>query len=251
MSPQEYAAASWRRRLRERFQRSPNGLSFVVYGVCERWWNCEFFPPQAMPQQHKAEARWLQLLVVCWIAVLVLVLVSWASAAARGGPFWLELTLVFGLPIFVFQSLQSMVLYVRHTHPDIPWFGPGDTLLHRFGPESLTVHIQAPRVLGAGSHDILEHPAHHVIPAIPCHRLFEAQSELNRILGAKALRIHLFSLRRLAQVMRDCKLYDYRRHCWTDFDGRITAYTAAAALLPGADSSDKAEASRSAQPVAA
>ena len=51
--------------------------------------------------------------------------------------------------------------------------------------------------------------------------------------------------------MRDCKLYDYQRHCWTDFDRRITAYAAAAALLPRVDSSDKAAAARSAQPLAA
>ncbi len=230
MSPQDYAAAAPARRLWERFQRSPNGVSFFFYGVAERWWRCEFFPPQDMPAEHKAEARLLQAVVVGWLGALTAV--AWWSASAQGRAFWLEWVLVLGVPVFVFQSLQAMVLYVQHTHPSVPWFGPGDTLRQRFGPESLTVHIQAPRIIGAGSHDILEHPAHHVIPAIPCYRLFEAQSKLNQILGDKALRTHLFALPRLAQVMRGCKLYDYERHCWTDFSGRVTAYTAAAALLP-------------------
>jgi acyl-lipid omega-6 desaturase (Delta-12 desaturase) len=230
MSPQDYAAAGPVRRLWERFQRSPNGLSFFFYGVAERWWRCEFFPPQAMPAEHKAEARLLQAVVVAWLGALT-ALAAW-SASAQGRSFGLEWALLLGVPVFVFQSLQAMVLYVQHTHPCIPWFGPGDDLSHRFGPESLTVHIQAPRLIGAGSHDILEHPAHHVIPAIPCYRLFEAQSQLNRLLGDKALRTHLFALSRLAQVMRGCKLYDYERHCWCDFNGRVTSYTAAAALLP-------------------
>ena len=230
MSPQDYAAASPVRQWWERFQRSPNGLSFFFYGVAERWWRCEFFPPKDMPAEHKAEARVLQAVVVGWLLALTAV-AGW-SASAQGRPFWLEWALVVGVPIFVFQSLQAMVLYVQHTHPDVPWFGPGDPLRQRFGPESLTVHIQAPRVLGAGSHDILEHPAHHVIPAIPCYRLFEAQSKLNQILGDKALRTHLFALRRLVQVMRGCKLYDYERHCWTDFSGRVTSFTAAARLRP-------------------
>jgi omega-6 fatty acid desaturase (delta-12 desaturase) len=230
MSPEDYAAASWSRRLWERFQRSPNGLSFFFYGVAERWWRCEFFPPQQMPQQHKAEARWLQAVVVGWLAFLFGV--AWVSAMVKGQAFWLEAVLVVGVPIFVFQTLQAMVLYLQHTHPDVPWFAPGDTLRQRFGPESLTVHIQAPRIIGAGSHDILEHPAHHVIPAIPCYRLFEAQSHLSSILGTKALRTHLFAFRRLAQVMRKCKLYDYKHHRWTDFKGQVTSYTAAAALLP-------------------
>jgi hypothetical protein len=56
----------------------------------------------------------------------------------------------------------------------VPWFGPGDALIERFGPESLTVHVQAPRILGASTHDILEHSVHHVVPAIPCYRLHAA-----------------------------------------------------------------------------
>ncbi len=56
----------------------------------------------------------------------------------------------------------------------MPWFGPGDALIERFGPESLTVHVQAPRILGASTHDILEHSVHHVVPAIPCYRLHAA-----------------------------------------------------------------------------
>jgi omega-6 fatty acid desaturase (delta-12 desaturase) len=69
------------------------------------------------------------------------------------------------------------------------------------------------------------------VPAIPCYRLHAAQAELSRLLGAHALRTHLFAFRRLAQVMRTCKLYDYEHHRWTDFAGRPTATTQAAALL--------------------
>lgn len=229
LSPQQFAAAAPARRAWERFVRAPIVVSFFAYGVAERWWRAEFFPPAPMPAQHKREARWLQAAVVAWIAALVAL--GWASAQWRGSPVWLEVLLVFGLPVFVFQTLQSMVLYVQHTHPDVPWFGPGDTLIERFGPESLTVHIDAPRVIGAGSHDILEHPVHHVVPAIPCYRLHAAQTELSRLLGPHALRTHLFAFRRLGQVMRTCKLYDYEHHRWTDFAGRPTATTQAAALL--------------------
>lgn len=229
LSPQEFAAASPARRAWERFIRAPIVVSFFAYGVAERWWRAEFFPPAPMPAQHKREARWLQAAVVAWIGALVALGV--ASAQWRGSPVWLEVLLVFGLPVFVFQTLQSMVLYVQHTHPDVPWFGPGDALIERFGPESLTVHIDAPRVIGAGSHDILEHPVHHVVPAIPCYRLHAAQTELSRLLGTHALRTHLFAFRRLGQVMRTCKLYDYEHHRWTDFAGRPTATTQAAALL--------------------
>ncbi len=235
LSPQQFAAASPARRAWERFVRAPIVVSFFAYGVAERWWRAEFFPPAAMPAAHKREARWLQAAVVAWIAALVGL--GWASAQWRAGPAnptWLEVGLevglVFFVPVFVFQTLQSMVLYVQHNHPEVPWFASGDPLIERFGPESLTVHIQAPRVIGAGSHDILEHPAHHVIPAIPCYRLHAAQTELGLLLGPQALRTHLFAFRRLAEVMRTCKLYDYERHCWTDFAGRPTALTRAAAM---------------------
>jgi omega-6 fatty acid desaturase (delta-12 desaturase) len=233
MSPREFLAASWPRQLWERFVRSPNGLSFFGYAVVERWWKAEFFPPRAMAERFKPEARRLQAGVIAWMAALAAL--AAASAAWRPGGFAsniaLELTLIFFAPVFVFQSLQAMVLYVQHTHPEIPWFGRDDPLRQRFGPESLTVRIGAPRFIGAGSHDIMEHPAHHVIPAIPCYRLFEAQSELARLMGPRGFETHFFALGRLAQTMRTCKLYDFERHCWTDFSGRATAHTAAARLL--------------------
>ena len=68
--------------------------------------------------------------------------------------------------------------------------------------------------------------------ALVLPRPSSSKSKLNQILGDKALRTHLFALRRLVQVMRGCKLYDYERHCWTDFSGRVTSFTAAARLRP-------------------
>jgi omega-6 fatty acid desaturase (delta-12 desaturase) len=229
LSPQEFAAASTTRRSSERALRSPVVVSFFACGVAERWWRAEFFPPAPMPAQHNAKARVLHAAAVAWM--LGLVALGVASAQGRGSPLWLEVLLIFGLTTSMFQTLQAMVLCMQHTHLDVPWFGSGDALIERFGPESLTAHVLAPRIRCASTHDILEHPAHHVVPAIPCRRLHEAQAVLSRLLGARALRTQLFGLRRLAQVMGTCKLCDDERHRWPDFAGRPTAATQSAALL--------------------
>ena len=68
----------------------------------------------------------------------------------------------------------------------------------------------------------MQHPAHHVMPKIPLYNLPQAQARLNALLGTRSIR-HRFSIAYLLVTLARCRLYDYDRHQWLDFDGTPTA----------------------------
>ncbi|HZV94123.1 MAG TPA: fatty acid desaturase [Caldimonas sp.] len=219
LSWQEYCNAPAWRRLWERFIRAPHVLAFAPYGILSRWLRAEVLPNKAMTPKFRAQAWAFGALLVAYLCAIVACLARRNGGDAIG--LLADAVLVIGLPFFIMQTLQAAILYFQHTHPQIPWFGPGDARMEDFGPEALTVHVRIPAFLSSVTHDICEHPAHHVVPAIPCYRLRAAQARLNELLGDRALAVPL-SPRVLGDIMRRCKVYDYEHHVWLDFKGQPT-----------------------------
>jgi omega-6 fatty acid desaturase (delta-12 desaturase) len=87
---------------------------------------------------------------------------------------------------------------------------------------STTVHMTFPYKMGAAMHHIMEHTAHHVDMSIPLYQLKDAQQMLEDTLPGRII-VQGFSWRWYFQTARDCKLYDFTRRCWTDFDGKPTS----------------------------
>ena len=219
LSWQAYRSAPVWRQAWERFARSPNPLVFAPYGICTRWLLAEVWPPRAMATPARRQAWGYFVLLTGYLGFIVAWLVHRNVGNVPG--LVADLGLVLGLPFFIFQTLQAAILYFQHTHPEVPWFSAQDPGFSRFGPESLTVHVLVPPWLNTLTHDICEHPAHHVMPAIPCYRLRSAQAKLDALTGGKGLKLRL-SPRAMAAIMRSCKVYDYERHTWLDFGGRPT-----------------------------
>jgi acyl-lipid omega-6 desaturase (Delta-12 desaturase) len=217
MSWPEYRSAPAWRKAWERFVRAPHVFAFAPYGIVSRWLSAEVLPNKAMSAAHRAQAWGYAALLVAYLAGIV----GWLAHRNTGDPLslLLDLLLVLGLPFFMFQTTQAAVLFFQHTHPQIPWFGPGDTQMSAYGPEALTAHVRLPKWFSSLIHDICEHPAHHIAPTIPCYRLREAQALLNDMLGSRAI-IVPFSPKAMAAIMRRCKVYDYEQHLWLDFQGR-------------------------------
>ncbi len=71
-------------------------------------------------------------------------------------------------------------------------------------------------------HHIMEHTAHHEDMSIPLYRLKGAQQLLEDTLPERIIVQH-FSWCWYAQTARRCKLYDFQRRCWTDFQGIQTS----------------------------
>ena len=90
---------------------------------------------------------------------------------------------------------------------------------------STTVHLQFPWRVGGLLHHIMEHTAHHVDMSVPLYKLKQAQKKLEDMLPGRII-IQRFSWRWYFQTARKCKLYDFTRRCWTDFQGRPTSVQA-------------------------
>jgi omega-6 fatty acid desaturase (delta-12 desaturase) len=219
LSKKAYDALPWSARLWVRFCRSPNIGAFGLYYICQRWWKVKLMPGAFLPVALRASAwkhfAWL-LFYFAGLMTALLMAPQYSGTSATTA-----LLLGFVVPFFIFQTLLAASLYFNHTHPDIPWFRTEAERRIESRPEYITVHLRLPKMLATLAHNFLEHPAHHIYPAIPCYALWDAQEKLNRLMGEQAI-VENFSLGFLVRTMRICKLYDYERRCWLDFNGRPT-----------------------------
>ncbi len=76
--------------------------------------------------------------------------------------------------------------------------------------------------LNALANNILEHTAHHVDPRVPLYNLPEAQDRLEAVYPEEIIVERLTPLYVL-RILRTCRLYDYERRQWLDYDGTPTS----------------------------
>jgi omega-6 fatty acid desaturase (delta-12 desaturase) len=223
-SRQEFDALPRWRRMLERFYRSPNVVGWGVYYLLERHWSTKIYPPSYLPRALRA-AAWRNTALLGAYAVLLFGLLAAAPDYAVDLTAPEAILLGFALPLFLFEIQDGFALYVQHTDPRIAWFkGAVDRNAEGRAEgraELLSVHLVVPRVMGWFYHDTFAHPVHHLHPKIPCYRVYEAQKHLDRRLGSAAV-VRPLGWRSLLDTMRRCKLYDWDRHRWLDFDGSPT-----------------------------
>lgn len=218
-TPQEYAAMSPLRRSLERIYRS--GWGPGLYYMVEIWWKKMVFPTKSqMGNTHRAIFTWDCLLVtgfaLLWMAALV------AAALATAQSVALLLMLGFAVPIFFWFNMMGFVIYGHHTHVKVSWHDDRAVWLRAQPFVSTTVHLTFPLQIGALVHHIMEHTAHHVDMSIPLYKLKAAQAKLEELLPGRIV-VQQFSWRWYFDTARACKLYDFTRHCWTDFQGQATS----------------------------
>jgi omega-6 fatty acid desaturase (delta-12 desaturase) len=219
-SKAEYDALPAHRRLLERIYRAPYGLGFGLYEIVERWLGVKFFPRAYMPERTQAEAWPYFAVLVAYLAVFLPVLALAPHYSHTGTA--TALILGFVVPHYVWMELVGFTVYVQHTHPGIPWFDASADRLRIMAPETVSTHLEFPGWLKALVHNVYDHAVHHVQPRIPSYRMAEAQARLNEILGPASHKID-FSLAYFGDTTRRCKLYDYEKHRWLDFDGKPTS----------------------------
>jgi omega-6 fatty acid desaturase (delta-12 desaturase) len=223
LSLSEYQALPrWRRGL----ERVYRGGGFGLYYLVERWWKHKFIPVAQLDTKVRC-AAWTDFLwIAIWLVALLAGLIVLAESR-RQSPI-AALLWGFAVPYLVWNWSMGLTVFLQHTHFAVPWFRNRKEAA-RFGgrQEELTIHVKYPRWYGLLSHDIMEHPAHHINPLIPFHRLHAAQMKLLELLGDEAV-VETVGLRYIRALVRRCKLYDYDRQEWTDFSGRTTGHTQSA-----------------------
>ncbi|MFZ4287229.1 fatty acid desaturase [Variovorax sp. HJSM1_2] len=219
LTQEEYAALSPAGKLLQRIYRS--GWGPGLYYMIEIWWKKMMFPSKSqMGNTNRAIFTWDCLLVtgfaVIWIAALV------GAALYTDQSIWLLLLLGFVVPMFFWFNMMGFVIYGHHTHVKVSWHNDRATWQRAQPFVSTTVHLTFPVQIGAMLHHIMEHTAHHVDMSIPLYKLKAAQAKLEELLPQRIV-VQPFSWRWYFDTARACKLYDFSRNCWTDFQGRMTS----------------------------
>ena len=214
-TPAEFGRMTALRQQLERCYRS--GWGCGLYYLIEIWWKRMFFPAP----EHLAARRPVFLydnLLISAGAVVWLGGLAWAAHATRQSLLLLE-GLGFVLPFLFWNTMIGFVVYVHHTHTAVRWHDDKRVWAADVPFVSTTVHLTFPRPLGALLHHIMEHTAHHVDMGIPLYHLAAAQQILEARLPGRIV-VQPFSWHWYFATARRCKLYDFRRDCWTDFAGQ-------------------------------
>jgi omega-6 fatty acid desaturase (delta-12 desaturase) len=216
-SKAEFDALPRHRQALERWYRS--GLGWGAYYLVEMWWKKLFFASRreigSSRRRYTLDSLLVGAAAVIWIAAIL-----WA-ATVTGQSGLLLVTLGFVLPFLLWNGVIGFVVFLHHTSPQIAWFQNRQEWQRRRAYLTSTACVSFPFGLDRMLHNIMEHNAHHLNPAIPMFKLRAAQ----RFLREKFPDLCAYRVGRqnYLDVVRRCKLYDFVEHAWLDFDGRVMA----------------------------
>ena len=225
MDKREYDAASPARRWLERVYRGPFGP--LIYYYREFW-----LYRLVLPLAPEARARWKRhlpdsLFVLSGFALTLVAIGVLGASLAPQRPPWQTFVTGWIIPFAVWNYVMGFTIYLNHTHPNIPWFRDENSWSFHRGNVLCTTHVRLPRWLAPLYSDVLAHTAHHAEMLLPVYALPAAQASLENVFGAD-VQDYALSLAEYKRIYRACKLFDFERMCWTDFDGVPTAATWAA-----------------------
>lgn len=210
LSLEQYRALRPLARAAYRFHRSAIGP--LTYYLAEIWLPKMIFAPRAVVRDRGRECTRDRALVGLWVASF------FAAAALLPLPAWRVVVLGLLVPFATFCVVMSVAIYLHHTSPRVRWFATEAEWDRATAQRRCTVHVEVPRAISLLFHRIMDHTAHHVRPGVPIHRLHEAQGAL----ASEAVSMRWTPSLHL-EIVRTCRLYDFDRHLWLDYDGSVTA----------------------------
>jgi omega-6 fatty acid desaturase (delta-12 desaturase) len=113
---------------------------------------------------------------------------------------------------------MGFVSFVQHTHPRMAWYDDEEEWSFYHVQLRSTAHVKFPWPIERLLNNIMDHPAHHLDPTIPLYNLTGSQRLLEEVAGPHAV-VYRWTPADFWRTCAACKLYDFERHCWTDFAG--------------------------------
>jgi len=132
-----------------------------------------------------------------------------------------EAALCIGWPFIVWNWVMAFVTLQHHTHPRVRWFDDEAEWSYFQSQIGGTVHMKFPRIIEVGFANIFDHTAHHADKRTPLYHLPQSQRALELQYPDNVI-VQRASLAHLRDVLKRCRLYDYRANRWMDFEGRYT-----------------------------
>ncbi len=215
----EFDALPWWKKLVARAYRTGTG-HLLYYGV-EIWWKRLLLPLRSDLAPARKLKSWLDGAFVFGSLAAACAGLAWLAPAIGRNPLEL-IALAIVLPFAIVLWLIGFVTYQHHTHPAVAWFERKEEWHYWESQVTGTVHVRFSRFINMLAHGILEHTAHHSCTDIPLYRLSSAQNALERRFEGRIIN-QRWKLRTYFDTLRRCKLYDYDRHQWLDFDGNPTS----------------------------
>ena len=126
----------------------------------------------------------------------------------------MSLLLGFVIPFLIWNGFMSLVIFLHHTHPLVPWYETAAAWENDQGAIHGTAHVRFPWPADALVLSIMEHNGHHHASGVPLYHLPRMQAALAQQGDVVSWK---FSLRAYARVCQRCKLYDYRGQRWVPF----------------------------------
>ncbi|HET7487188.1 MAG TPA: fatty acid desaturase [Acidimicrobiales bacterium] len=205
LTPDEYRSRSRWGRAAYRAERhwAGCGLHYLV----QVWWKgmVRFRPDDRRRRSFRAAKAGTVAFAVALSAVAWRATGSWTGVAAA-----------VVVPFLVFTWIIALVVYLHHTHPDVPFFADRDEWSPALGSVRCSTVIRSNPVVETLSHNIFIHAPHHVDSRIPFYRLPLAWEDLRRRYGADVVQYRLRA-REVRRIFRTCQLYEFDTHTWRRF----------------------------------
>jgi omega-6 fatty acid desaturase (delta-12 desaturase) len=206
LTPAEYEARSWWQRGVYRLERHPAtcGLHYLL----RVWWSgmVRFRPPEG---RRRVGYRWSKLGTLTY-------LLAFSAVAYRfaGGPVGVFAAVV--LPFLVFTYIIALVVYLHHTHPDVPFFTDRQEWAATIGQLACSIVVRSNALVERLTHNILIHPPHHIDTRIPFYNLKLAYADLLPAFGQYVCESRL-RWSTVRSIFSQCQLYDFDTHTWHRF----------------------------------
>jgi acyl-lipid omega-6 desaturase (Delta-12 desaturase) len=207
LSIEEYLNLNKFKKFLYKMERSLYGCA--IHYIIKVWWaKMLFFIPSGLPRQ-KITAINLGKLVVLIFAILF-----GTFCYLNGG--WIIVIAGLVVPFIVFNYMISLIVYLHHTHPDIPFFDQKTQWNQSIGMIYCTTVIYTNWLISNITHYILIHTPHHIDIRIPFYRL---KTAFNSLKTNHSEYLHEYTLKwsTLQWIFKTCKLYDYNLHKWYTF----------------------------------
>ena len=120
------------------------------------------------------------------------------------------------LPFIVFNYFIAMIVYLHHTHPDLPFFDQKNEWSQVVGALYCSTIIRCSKLARIMLHHIMTHVPHHLDVRIPFYHLPEAYEALKKEYGVY-FHEYDFKWAYVLNIFKQCKLYDFENRVWMTF----------------------------------